>query len=83
LKKIGVAKKSTKENLRGQFFIFPKNPGQTLDGTGLIYSLRPKLLGTFNKSLCPKLVDLFISYPNLDFFGKSNYMDGKKHCQLA
>jgi hypothetical protein len=35
----------------------------------MYYSLRPILLETFNKSLCPKLDDLFISYPNLDFFG--------------
>jgi hypothetical protein len=32
------------------------------------YSLSPKLLDTFNKSLCPKLIDLFLSYPNLDLF---------------
>jgi hypothetical protein len=47
------------------------------------YSFRSKLLDTFNKSLCPKLDALFLSYSNLDFFWKSNHMDGKKHCQLA
>jgi hypothetical protein len=31
------------------------------------YSL-PKLLDTFNKSLCPKLDDLFLSYLVLDYF---------------
>jgi hypothetical protein len=35
----------------------------------IYYSLHPKLLDTFNKSLCSKLDDLFLSYPNLDFFG--------------
>jgi hypothetical protein len=33
-----------------------------------MYSLRPKLLDTFNKSLCPKFNDLFLIYPNLDIF---------------
>jgi hypothetical protein len=31
-----------------------------------IYSLRSKLLDTFNKCLCPKLDDLFFSCPNLN-----------------
>jgi hypothetical protein len=47
------------------------------------HSLRPKLLDTFNKNLCPKLNDLFLRCPNLDFFWKSNHTDGKKHCQLV
>jgi hypothetical protein len=32
------------------------------------YSLHLKLFDTFNKSLCPKLDDLFLRYPNLDIF---------------
>jgi hypothetical protein len=36
----------------------------------ILYSIHPKLLDTFNKSLCLKLNDLFLIYPNLEFFLK-------------
>jgi hypothetical protein len=47
------------------------------------YSLHSKLLETFNKSLCPKLDDLFLIYQNLDIFLEFNHMDGKKYYRLA
>ena len=69
---------SVKQNLHGDKFLnWDSNKKKEF------YSLCPKLLYTFNKSLCSKLDDLFLNWPNQEFFLKTKLYGWKEKLPIT